>query len=88
MCTTLGKAGLRKDLNRIILLTPNEGLSRQHKEEFELSGIEAEFYDKAGATLFTGRGVDIIDIHKLRETSGEKNGSSGHIRGQQPRACG
>lgn len=68
----LGKAGQRKDLNRIILLTPNEGLSRQHKEEFELSGIEAEYYDKSGATLFTGRGVDIIDIHKLRETSGDK----------------
>ena len=68
----LGKAGQRRDLNRIILLTPNEGLSRQHKDEFELSGIEAEFYDRNGATLFTGRGVDIIDIHKLRETSGEK----------------
>lgn len=68
----LGKAGRRQDMNRIILLTPNEGLSRQHKEEFELSGIEAEYYDKEGATLFTGRGVDIIDVHKLRETSGEK----------------
>jgi hypothetical protein len=68
----LGKAGKRRDLNRIILLTPNEGLSRQHKEEFELSVIEADFYDKEGVTLFTGRGVDIIDIHKLRETSGEK----------------
>ncbi len=68
----LGKDGRRKDLNRIILLTPNEGLSRQHKEEFELSGIEADYYDKDGPTLFTGRGVDIIDIHKLRETSGEK----------------
>ena len=68
----LGKAGRRQELNRIILLTPNEGLSRQHKQEFELSGIEAEFYDKDGATLFTGRGVDIIDVHKLRETSGEK----------------
>ena len=68
----LGKAGQRKNLNRIILLTPNEGLSRQHKDEFEQSGIEAEFYDKDGATLFTGRGVDIIDINKLRETSGQK----------------
>ncbi len=68
----LGKAGQRQELNRIILLTPNEGLSRQHKEEFELSGMEADFYDKDGATLFSGRGVDIIDIHKLRETSGEK----------------
>lgn len=68
----LGKAGRRKDLNRIILLTPNEGLSRQHKDEFEQSGIEAEYYDKDGQTLFTGRGVDIIDINKLRETSGQK----------------
>lgn len=68
----LGKAGQRKDLNRIILLTPNEGLSRQHKDEFEQSGIEAEYYDKDGQTLFTGRGVDIIDINKLRETSGQK----------------
>lgn len=69
----LGKADRRQDLNRIILLTPNEGLSRQHKEEFELSGIESEYYNKDGATLpFSGRGVDIIDIHKLRETSGDK----------------
>lgn len=62
----------RDELNRIILLTPNEGLSRQHKEEFELSGIEADFYDKDALPMFSGRGVDIIDIHKLRETSGEK----------------
>ncbi|MBI5815432.1 MAG: DEAD/DEAH box helicase family protein [Nitrospinae bacterium] len=68
----LGKAGKRQGLNRIILLTPNEGLSRQHEEEFELSGIEASLYDRGGATLFTGRGVDIIDVHKLRETSGDK----------------
>jgi hypothetical protein len=68
----LGKAGKRQELNRIILLTPNEGLSRQHKDEFELSGIEADFYDRDRPPLFTGRGVDIIDVHKLRETSGEK----------------
>lgn len=67
-----GRTGKRHELNRIILLTPNEGLSRQHKDEFELSGMPAEFYDKAGGTLFSGRGVDIIDIHKLKETSGEK----------------
>ena len=67
-----GQANRRDELNRIILLTPNEGLSRQHKEEFELSGIEADFYDKDALPMFSGRGVDIIDIHKLRETSGEK----------------
>jgi len=68
----LNNAGRQQELNRIILLTPNEGLSRQHEEEFKLSGIEATLYDKAGPTLYSRRGVDIIDIHKLRETSGEK----------------
>lgn len=68
----LGKAGKRQELNRIILLTPNEGLSRQHKDEFALSGMEAEFYERDAGTVFAGRGIDIIDIHKLRETSGEK----------------
>ncbi len=68
----LGKTGRRQELNRIVLLTPNEGLSRQHKDEFELSGMEAAFYDRQGGAIFAGRGVDIIDIHKLRETSGEK----------------
>jgi hypothetical protein len=68
------KAGKSLDLNRIILLTPNEGLSRQHKEEFDLSGIEAELYSPGGGGLLQmmGRWVDIIDIHKLRETSGDK----------------
>jgi len=61
-----------RELNRVILLTPNEGLSRQHLEEFELSGIDAELFSKDGRGLFSGRAVEVIDIHKLRETSGEK----------------
>lgn len=67
-----GRANLRHKLNKIILLTPNESLSRQHRDEFALSGIEAELYDRNGRTLFSGRGVDIIDIHKLGETTKEK----------------
>jgi hypothetical protein len=59
-------------INRIILLTPNDGLSRQHLAEFELSGIQAELFLKEGRSLFAGRSVEIIDIHKLREESGEK----------------
>jgi Type III restriction enzyme, res subunit len=68
------KADVLKDLNRIVLLTPNESLSRQHQAEFELSGIEAALFDKDAAVRleFQGRGVDIIDVHKLRETSGDK----------------
>jgi len=59
-------------LNRIILLTPNEGLSLQHLDEFALSGMDAELFDKDAGTLFTGANIEIIDIHKLRETAGEK----------------
>ena len=65
-----GKAGKRRELNRIILLTPNERLSRQHRDEFELSGIQADFY--GGESSRQHGWVDIIDIHRVRETSGEK----------------
>lgn len=61
-----------RELSRIILLTPNEGLSHQHLEEFQLSGIEAELFSKEGRGLFTGRAVEILDIHKLRDEMGEK----------------
>jgi len=62
----------QSELNRIILLTPNDGLSRQHLAEFELSGLQAELFVKEGRSLFAGRSIEIIDIHKLREESGEK----------------
>ncbi len=39
-----GNAHLFPD--RMILLTPNEGLSRQHLEEFRESGINAHVFDK------------------------------------------
>jgi len=69
----LQKFGQQKQLNRIILLTPNEGLSLQHLEEFEKSGLEAELFDKEGTrNLFTGHKIEIIDIHKLAEKMGDK----------------
>ena len=68
----LQKHKRERELNRIILLTPNEGLSYQHLEEFKLSGIEAELFSKEGPGLFTGRTVEIIDIHKLRDEMGNK----------------
>lgn len=61
-----------KKINCIILLTPNEGLSHQHKEEFDLSKIYAELFSKDGRGLFTGKAVEIIDIHKLRDEAGDK----------------
>jgi hypothetical protein len=40
--------GRRRELNRILLLTPNEGLSQQHLREFEAAGIDAELFNKDG----------------------------------------
>jgi hypothetical protein len=62
----------RRDLNRIILLTPNEGLSHQHLQELEAAGIQAELFDKNGRGLFAGQAVEIIDINKLRDVMGDK----------------
>lgn len=59
-------------LNRIILLTPNEGLSKQHLEEFKTSGIDAELFDKNARNLFTGKSIEIIDINKIKDESGDK----------------
>lgn len=61
-----------KDLNRIILLTPNEGLSKQHLTELHKSGFSAELFSKQTTPLFSGKLVEIIDIHKLEESEGEK----------------
>ena len=64
--------GQGRELNRIILLTPNEGLSRQHLAEFQAAGMDAELFTKEGKSLFAGKTIEIIDIHKLREDMGEK----------------
>ena len=64
--------GRERELNRTILLTPNEGLSRQHLKEFEASGIEAEIFSKESAGLFSGHSVEILEITKLQEDSGDK----------------
>ena len=64
--------GKEKSLNRIILLTPNEGLSRQHLEEFHASGIDADLFSKESRSLFAGRSVEIIEVTKLKEEMGQK----------------
>lgn len=68
----LKKHGREKSLNRIIVLTPNDGLSRQHLTEFGQSGLDAELFSKTSGTLYVGQKIEIIDISKFRETSGEK----------------
>ena len=68
----LQRHGRRHELSRVILLTPNEGLSRQHLREFAVSGIAAELVDPDRVTLFRRAPVQVLDIHKLREEPGEK----------------
>lgn len=70
----LKQAGRRHELNKIILLTPKEGLSIQHLHEFSLSGIDAELFDKDGGqmSMFSGQTVEIIDVNKLSDESKEK----------------
>lgn len=65
--------------SKIILLTPNEGLSRQHLEELSLSGFKgAKLFDKyasdRGATV-------IIDINKLGDEMGDKTVAVGAFEG-------
>lgn len=68
----LEKHGRGRELNRIILLTPNEGLSQQHLREFEAAGIAAEIFDKDGRSLFTGKAVEILEVTRLRDDMGDK----------------
>ena len=68
----LKKYGRQNEVNRTILLTPNEGLSEQHRKEFQLSGLDAEFFNKDAIGLFRSNAIEIIDVHKLKEESGEK----------------
>ncbi len=68
----LEKHGRRRELNRVILLTPNEGLSQQHLREFEAAGIEAEIFNKDARGLFAGHAVEILEVTRLRDDMGEK----------------
>lgn len=60
------------DMNKVLLVTPNEGLSVQHLAEFALSGLEAEYFSKRAGSMFSGKMVEIIEISKLAEESGDK----------------
>ena len=68
----LTRHGRQRELNRILLLTPNEGLSQQHLREFEAAGIDAELFNKDGRGLFSGRAVEIIEVTRLRDEMGDR----------------
>ncbi len=73
-----GKAGHYP--SKIILLTPNEGLSRQHLGELHLSGFGlAQYFNKAQTPP---RGtIEIIDINKLGDAMGDKTVAVEHFEG-------
>lgn len=56
--------------DRTLLITPNEGLSAQHIDEFSMSDIHAETFSPHGKKWFTD--VEVIEITKLADESGEK----------------
>ena len=63
-----------KKLNKIVLVTPDEGLSNQHLREMRASGIPARLFsdgDYVGG-LPGKNTVDIIDLHKIAEQKGVK----------------
>lgn len=64
-----GHTGLHPD--KIILLTPNEGLSRQHLEELRLSGFPAQYFNKNQTLKYPGM-IEVIDINKLGDEMGDK----------------
>ena len=68
----LARHGRHRELNRILLLTPNEGLSQQHLREFEAAGIAAELFNKDGRGLFSGQAVEIIEVTRLRDEMGDR----------------
>ena len=59
-------------INKIIVLSPNEGMSLQHLQELELSSIPAALFQKD--SLFTARRdqVVVIDMNKLKEEGKQK----------------
>lgn len=60
------KYGKSHIFNRTLLLTPNEGLSLQHKNELDASNLSSDLFTKGGGDLLTQSSVQIIDIHKLQ----------------------
>ena len=63
----------KQDHNKVLLITPNEGLSQQHLEEFKFSNIDAGVFSKERTGgMFSGAEVEVVEITKLAEKNGEK----------------
>jgi len=58
--------------NKVLLIAPNEALSKQHLEEFAKSDIPANNFSKSSTGMFSGKEVEVLEITKLAENTGEK----------------
>ncbi|MDK1670709.1 DEAD/DEAH box helicase family protein [Moraxella osloensis] len=74
-------ATVSEKIDQIILLTPNEGLSEQHLQEFKLAGINAMLFDKNKSRDAMFNYVQIIDINKLAERDGDKTVAAQSLEG-------
>ena len=57
-----------QEIDNIILVTPNSGLSQQHIEEFHLSNINADLFLNLKGSMFSKGQIAVIEITKLVET--------------------
>lgn len=61
----------RQPFENVLLITPNEGLSKQHLLELEESSIPCEMFDKGGGGLFAQNTVKVLEITKLADEMGD-----------------
>ena len=61
----------KQKFNRILLVTPNKGLSKQHLGDFRLSNIAATLFSKQSGRWFNET-VEIIEVTKLADKDGEE----------------
>ena len=54
-------------VNKVIVLAPNEGMSRQHLEELALSSIPAVIFEKESGFSARRGDVVVVDMNKLKE---------------------
>ncbi|MCK8826094.1 DEAD/DEAH box helicase family protein [Fuchsiella alkaliacetigena] len=57
-----------QEIDNIILVTPNSGLSEQHLGEFEKSNISADHLSNIGGGLLKDEEIYVIEVTKLKET--------------------
>jgi hypothetical protein len=64
---------LRSEDSSFILLTPKEGLSLQHIDDFKSSGIPASIYQKSASKMFVNPDeIAILENTKLGDKDGDK----------------